>query len=189
MNINNSTLVKDSDSLIRKKSDPVSLPLSKENENILMSMLQFVRDSKDEELSKKYDLRPAVGIAAPQIGILKQMIAISFVEEDKNGNEVLCEYALANPKIISYSAKQAYLKEGEGCLSVDEAHDGFVPRSARIKVQAYDLLNKKEVTIRANGYRAIVLQHEIDHLSGILFYDHINKIEPFRPIPDAIVIE
>ena len=48
MNINNSTLVKDSDSLIRKKSDPVSLPLSKENENILMSMLQFVRDSKDE---------------------------------------------------------------------------------------------------------------------------------------------
>ncbi len=189
MKINNSTITKDNDPLIRKKSSPVSLPLSQEDADTLTSMLQFVRDSKDKELAEKYDLRPAVGIAAPQIGILKQMIAISINEEDENGNETLCEYALVNPKIISYSAKQAYLKDGEGCLSVEDPHQGYVVRSARIKVQAYDFLNKKEVTIRANGYRAIVLQHEIDHLSGVLFYDHINKIDPFKPIADALVIE
>lgn len=189
MKINNSTITKDTDPLIRKKSNPVPLPLSEEDTEILMSMLQFVRDSKDEELAEKYDLRPAVGIAAPQIGILKQMIAVSIAEEDENGKEILCEYALVNPKIVSYSAKQAYLKNGEGCLSVECNHEGYVLRSARIKVQAYDFLNKKEVTIRTSGYHAIVLQHEIDHLSGVLFYDHINKIDPFKPVEDALVIE
>lgn len=189
MKINNSTIVKDTDPLIRKKSVPVELPISEEDADILMSMLQFVRDSQNEELSEKYDLRPAVGIAAPQIGILKQMVAIVISEEDEDGNELLYEYALVNPKIVSCSAKQAYLKNGEGCLSVEEPHQGYAARSARIKVQAYDLLKKKEITIRASGYHAIVLQHEIDHLSGILFYDHINKIDPFKPIEGAIVID
>ena len=73
------------------------------------------------------------------------------------------EYALANPRIISESVQRAYLKTGEGCLSVEGAHEGFVPRAARITVKGYDLLQDKEITIRAKDYLAIVLQHEIDH--------------------------
>ena len=83
----------------------------------------------------------------------------------------------------------AYLKEGEGCLSVEDEHAGYVPRSARIKIRAYDCIQDKEVIFRLSGYPAIVLQHEIDHFSGILFYDHINPINPWQPVEDAIVLE
>ena len=70
-----------------------------------------------------------------------------------------------------------------------EDHQGFVPRSARIKIKAYDCLNEREITFRIDGYPAIVLQHEIDHFAGTLFYDRINKENPWTPIQDAIVIE
>ena len=80
------------------------------------------------------------------------------------------------------------LHGGEGCLSVCEEHQGYVVRSARIKVKAFDLLQNKEITIRARGYLAIVLQHEIDHFSGTLFYDHINRENPFEEVPGAQVI-
>ena len=95
---------------------------------------------------------------------------------------------LANPKIVSRSIQSAYLENGEGCLSVPEEHDGFVVRSARVKVSGYDLLTDQNVTIRARGYLAIVLQHEIDHFSGVLFYDHIDPKNPHPDVPGAMVI-
>ena len=91
--------------------------------------------------------------------------------------------------IVSESVQKAYLKNGEGCLSVEEEHEGIVPRSARVTVKGYDLLQDKEVTIKAKNYLAIVLQHEIDHFSGTLFYDRINEDDPWRAIQDAVVIE
>ena len=112
---------------------------------------------------------------------------LAVVVPDEDGNDM--EYALANPRIISESVQRAYLKTGEGCLSVEGVHEGFVPRAARITVKGYDLLQDKEITIRAKDYLAIVLQHEIDHFSGTLFYDHINKANPWKDIEDAIVIE
>ena len=99
------------------------------------------------------------------------------------------EYALVNPRIVSESVQRAYLKNGEGCLSVENEHEGIVPRAARITVKGYDLLQKQEITIKAKNYLAIVLQHEIDHFSGTLFYDRINKQDPWREDPTAIVIE
>ena len=107
---------------------------------------------------------------------------------DKNDELVTYQYMLANPKIVSRSVQNAYLESGEGCLSVVEEHDGYVVRSARVKVTGYDLLTDRNVTIRARGYLAIVLQHEIDHFSGILFYDHINKDDPHPEVPGAMVI-
>ena len=101
----------------------------------------------------------------------------------------MATYALVNPRIISASAKQTYLKSGEGCLSAEVDHAGYVPRSMRVKVEGYDLLQDKMVTIRAEGYLAIVLQHEIDHFSGIMFYDRINQMAPDAKIPGAIMIE
>ena len=95
---------------------------------------------------------------------------------------------LANPKIVSRSTQKAYLDSGEGCLSVVEPHEGYVVRSARITVEAYDLLTEKNIRLRARGYLAIVLQHELDHFTGTLFYDHINQKEPFAQVEGALVI-
>ena len=69
-------IIDDSNELIRTVSKEVELPLSKENHDLLMKMHEFLVASQDEELSEKYDLRPAVGIAAIQLGIPKRMCAI-----------------------------------------------------------------------------------------------------------------
>jgi peptide deformylase len=65
---------------------------------------------------------------------------------------------------------------------------GFVPRYARVTVRGWDL-DGNEVKLRLKGLPAVVFQHEIDHLNGIMFYDHINPNNPFQTIPDAIAIE
>jgi len=186
MLINNDTIIKDDNSLIREKSADVSLPLSQEDKETLLQMLKYVDDSTVEEIAEKENLRPAVGISAIQIGIPKKMTAI--ILKDDKGNKVY-EYALVNPKIVSNSVEKTYLESGEGCLSVAENHEGYVYRSARVKVRAYDALQDKQIEIKAQGYLAVVLQHELDHFKGILFYDRINKANPFYKDPDALVIE
>ena len=186
MQINNSNIIDDTNPLVREKSLNVELPLSKEDEELVLSMLEYVKDSTDEEKAKERNLTPAVGLAAIQLGIKKKMLAIAIRDED-GGFE--CEYALVNPKIVSYSVENAYLKGGEGCLSVKQAHEGYIKRHARIKVKAYDALSNKEVVIRASDYLSIVFQHEIDHFSGILYYDHINLEDPFKEEKGDIVIE
>ena len=99
------------------------------------------------------------------------------------------DYALANPKIVSYTPKQSYLKTGEACLSVPEDVKGYVPRHAKITVEGFDVLTNKDVKIVARGFLAICLQHELDHFDGVLYYDHINKEYPLVPIENAMVIE
>jgi peptide deformylase len=81
-----------------------------------------------------------------------------------------------------------YLQSGEGCLSVDNDHKGYVYRPYKIRVKAYDFLTNKEIEIIARGYDAIVLQHEIDHLSGVLYYDHIDKKNPFKILDNSIAL-
>ena len=72
MLINNDTIIKDDDLLIREKSKDVKLPLSKEDEGILLDMLDYVRKSTNEEIAEAENLRPAVGISAIQIGVKKK---------------------------------------------------------------------------------------------------------------------
>jgi peptide deformylase len=87
---------------------------------------------------------------------------------------------IANPKIVGESIVNSYLKSGEGCLSVEQDHPGVVKRKSKIIVKALNLLdNNREVVIEAEGILSICLQHEIDHLYGILYYDHIKKDDPF----------
>ena len=76
MIINNDTIIKDNDPIIRTKSLPVQLPLSKEDEQLMIDMYNYVKESTDPELAEKKNLRPAVGISAIQVGIPKQMTAI-----------------------------------------------------------------------------------------------------------------
>lgn len=186
MLINNDTIIKDDSELIRQKSIDVALPLSDEDRNLLLDMLKYVDNSTIEEIAQRDNLRPAVGISAIQVGVPKKMTAI--ILKDENGNKVY-EYALINPKIISNSIEKSCLSTGEGCLSVIEDHQGYVYRSSRVKVKGFDILQNKEIIIQASDYLAIVLQHELDHFKGILFYDHINKSNPMYEDPNATIIE
>ncbi len=170
MELSNASIIKDDNPQIRVRSENVSLPLNAEDRELLEAMYQYVKDSQDDELCQARDLTPSVGIAAIQLGVPKKMIAV--VTENDEGEPV--EWALVNPKIISKSVQMTGLSKGEGCLSVPGSHPGIVARPYHIKVKAYDLLSDQNVLIDAKGYEAIVLQHEIDHLSGILFYDHIR---------------
>ncbi|GGM20257.1 peptide deformylase 2 [Paraliobacillus quinghaiensis] len=173
-------IVREGNPILEQVAPEVELPANKEDKSTLQEMLQFLKNSQDQELAEKYKLRPGVGIAAPQIGISKRMIALHF--EDFDGN--LYSEGLFNPKIISHSVEKTYLSSGEGCLSVDREVPGYVPRYARITVKAFNL-DGEPVKFRLRGYPAIVMQHEIDHLNGIMFYDYINTNNPFAEPENA----
>lgn len=175
----------DNNPLLRKKSVDVALPLSKEDEKLLDDMLEYLENSQDEEKSAKYDILPGVGLAAPQLGILKKMFAIYTIDE--KGKEH--KYALVNPQLVSNSVAKCYLAGGEGCLSVKKEHKGYVKRYYKVKMKAYDYVSKQDVLLNLKGYVAIVLQHEYDHLFGVLFYDHINKNNPFEISENDIEIK
>lgn len=186
MKINDETIIKDDNPLIREKSADVKLPLTKSDAALLKRMLKYVLDSTDEKKAEKYNLKPAVGISAIQVGIPKKLTAIALKDGENN---IVMQYALANPKIVSESVEKAYIKIGEGCLSVPKEHEGYVYRSNKIKVKGYDLIQDKDIELKLSGYPAIVFQHELDHFKGILYYDHIDKDNPFKETEGTIVIE
>ncbi|MCM3663258.1 peptide deformylase [Mesobacillus subterraneus] len=177
-------IVRDGHPVLRKVAEEVQLPPSQEDKAILESLIEYVKNSQDPDIAQLHGLRPGIGLAAPQINVSKRMIAVHVNDEKDN----LLSYALFNPKIISHSVERSYLAAGEGCLSVDESIPGFVPRYARITVKGVDL-EGKEVKLRLKGLPAIVFQHEIDHLNGIMFYDHINKQDPYAEVPNAAPVE
>ncbi|MCM3090360.1 MULTISPECIES: peptide deformylase [unclassified Cytobacillus] len=176
-------IIRDGHPTLRKIAAEVNLPPSSEDKQVLQEMLEYVKNSQDPELATKYGLRAGIGLAAPQINVSKRMIAVHVAYSGE-----LFSYALFNPKIISHSVQRSYLSAGEGCLSVDESIPGFVPRYAKVTVKGTDL-EGNELKLKLKGLPAIVFQHEIDHLNGIMFYDHINKQNPFQPIKNAIAIE
>jgi|SRR3954447_20854851 peptide deformylase len=176
-------VIRDGHPVLRQVASEVPLPASEEDKKIVNQLMEFVQNSQNPEIASKYDLRPGIGLAAPQINISKRMIAVHVTDEQGK----LYSYALMNPKIISHSVERSFLASGEGCLSVDEPHPGYVPRYARITVKGYTLDNN-EVKIRLKGLPAIVFQHEIDHLNGVMFYDHIDKANPMKEPENAIAI-
>ena len=187
--INMDTIVQDPDPVLRKKCKPVSFPLQKNDIDLIEDMLLYVRDSRNEDIAEEFNLQPANGIAAPQVGVLKQITVIVTEVLNKDGSITELEYALINPKIISHSEREAALAYGEGCLSVRKEHEGLVPRAWRVKVKAYDYITKKDILINAKDILAIVIQHEIDHLNGVLFYDHINRKDPWTAKPGLKLID
>ncbi|MGL5630361.1 MAG: peptide deformylase [Mycoplasmoidaceae bacterium] len=164
----------DDNKIIREKSQLVKLPLNEDQIDTIEKLISYV-DYSYLGNSRKYNIRPGVGMAAIQIGKKHQ---IAYIHFDDNNN-IEHKYLFANPKIIKESSQKIYLENGEGCLSVDCDHSGLVPRSAKITIKALDLFLEKEFVIEAEGYLAIVFQHEIDHLNGKLYYDKINKFQPY----------
>jgi peptide deformylase len=139
-------------------------------------MMSYVNCSQNQEHRRKYGLREAIGIAAPQLGYNKKMFYISVPIFNKTQ-----KYFLINPKINATSENMCILENGEGCLSVaskSQKYQGYVPRHFKITVSGYDFLQKKNINIAASGILSIVLQHELDHLFGKLFFDRINHKEP-----------
>ncbi len=178
-------LTKDTKKSIFEKSVNIKIPLTKENEIIMKKMIDFVDFSQDSEKNKNNLIRPAVGIAASQIGKNINMFYIKIQDNEKNKNII---HALVNPKIVGTTNKLSALKNGEGCLSVDKQYEGYVERSYKIIVEAYDYLKRKKVKIIAKDYEAIVLQHEQDHLEGKLYYQKINKDNPWKYNEETIYL-
>lgn len=118
-----------------------------------------------------------VGLAAVQIGILKRLIVISVPDFDNEEEEKPdFKLALINPEIIWHSEDKEILEEG--CLSFPEIRDD-VARYKNIKVKYVDT-NGEEQILKANGYIAKVLQHEIDHTNGITFIDRLESYQKRR---------
>jgi peptide deformylase len=189
MKINVDTILIDPNPLLREKAKPVNVPLGVNDQKLITAMRNYVRDSKDEEIAEKKRLKPAVGLAAPQIGVLKQLLVVGIEQIDEDDNIEYIEYALANPKIIAHSPFYCALANGEGCLSVLEEKPGYVHRYLRVRIQAYDCVKKQHIELKASGYTGIVLQHEIDHLNGVLFYDHIDMENPWQAKDTTTIIE
>ncbi|MBG9586739.1 peptide deformylase [Cytobacillus firmus] len=176
-------IVREGDPVLREVTKEVTVPLTEEDRGTLIAMMQYLKNSQDPAAAKKYGLRPGIGLSANQIGLNKRMFTAYFTNEKGEPQE----HYVINPKIISHSVGVIFLPEGEGCLSVDRDVKGYVPRYERIKVKAHNL-DGEEVTLRFKGIPSIIMQHEIDHLNGIMFYDRIDKNDPFK-IPDNSVME
>jgi peptide deformylase len=177
-------IVREGEPVLREKASDVLLPASAEDKEVLASLMEYVQNSQDPDIAEKHGLRPGIGLAAPQIGVSKRMIAI-HVKDEKG---VLISYALFNPKIVSHSVEKAFLTSGEGCLSVNRNVPGYVHRYARVTIKGTTLAGD-EVKFRLKGLPAICIQHEIDHLNGVLFYDYINQTDPFHVEDNAHPIE
>ncbi|MBO6195498.1 MAG: peptide deformylase [Bacilli bacterium] len=168
-------IIDEYDKRIRLISKEVTFPLDDKTKKVIKDSLEMLRLSQIEEYSEKYDLRPGMGLSLIQLGITKRIFVICYeVEEGK-----FEEYVVINPKIITESEEMIYVEEGEGCLSINRPIDGIVPRHARIKAEYYDE-NGNKITKRFREELAVVFQHELDHLNGILFYDRIDKKNPFK---------
>ena len=149
-------IVIEPDPILRKESEPVE------------KVDDQLRRLLDDMLETMY-AAPGIGLAAVQVGILKRLIVID-ISKDKEKKDPLF---LINPKIISKS-KQTSIYE-EGCLSLP-GHFAEIERPAECQINFIDYNGKKK-EIKANGLLSTCIQHEVDHLNGVLFIDYLSKLK------------
>ena len=184
-------IIREGDPRLKTPCEEVKLPISGEDLIVLKGLLEYVIASSIDKLVEQYKIRPGVGIAAPQVGVLKRMFAINF--DDFLNNNKHYSMAIINPVITWRSKEMTYLPGGEGCLSVDRnTCDMLTPRNYKItfKAHVYDFRTNtcKPKAMTLEGYPAIVFQHEYDHLDGIMYVDKMYKhldLEPLYTIGDA----
>ncbi len=127
-----------------------------------------IRKLMDDMLETMY-LAPGIGLAAPQVGVAKRVLVVDVAGEDQKRAPL----KIANPEILWRSEELATYSEG--CLSLPE-HYADVSRSAEIKLRYLDYQNEIR-EIHATGLLATCIQHEMDHLEGVLFVDHISTLK------------
>jgi peptide deformylase len=127
---------------------------------------------------------PGVGLAAPQVGVLRRLIWVHVPENfhDEGGSEF--SIALVNPEIVRAHGRVLGF---EGCLSIP-GWTGEVPRAEVVTVKGIGLDNKP-IRVKARGWGARVLQHEIDHLDGILFLDRVEDKSTIVQVPEEETVE
>jgi len=127
-----------------------------------------IRRLMDDMLETMY-LAPGIGLAAPQVGVSKRVIVIDVARDGEPPNPL----KLVNPEILWVSDED--VKYEEGCLSVPDQY-AEVARPGDVRIRYLDQQNEiREMT--ASGFLATVIQHEIDHLDGILFIDHLSQLK------------
>ena len=149
--------------ILRQKSKPVDLQTLKDPN----SEVQVFIDDMIETMRKE----GGVGLAAPQVSRSVQIVVLECVDNERYPGKALIPLTvLVNPRITHYSEET--VMGWESCLSLIDFR-GYVPRSREVTLETFDRNGKKSV-IQAKGFLAIVLQHEIDHLNGIVFLDRMK---------------
>ena len=138
----------------------VSRPIKEVNKEIQLLM--------DDMLETMYSAN-GIGLAAIQIGVPKNLIVIDLMTKEKKKNPMF----FVNPKIVKKSTKMS--KYEEGCLSIPNLF-AEVQRPSECEVEYLDYEGRKKI-LKANGLLATCIQHEIDHLKGILFIDYLSKLK------------
>lgn len=165
-------------------------PVLQFNDERLRQVSAVVSDNlfQTEELNQLLDrmnrsmiVYGGIGIAAPQIGIFQRLVVINIPAMERVGFgqvEATPLHSLINPEIVWYSDNQ--FKAGEGCLSV-RGYEGYVTRPATVGIVAYDA-NGKRLEFEASSLYGRALQHEIDHLNGILYPDRVAELRDMRKV-------
>lgn len=128
-------------------------------------------NSLAEDMVETMYKAPGLGLAAPQVGISKRLIVVDLSLGEKSNQSI----TIINPKIIQ-SEGEICLEEG--CLSVPEYKEK-VKRAALVVVRGIDM-NGKDIEVEASDLLAVAFQHEIDHLNGVLFIDHLSRLKRNR---------
>lgn len=132
-----------------------------------------LRALMDDMLETMYDA-PGIGLAAIQVGVAKQVIVMDLARE----NEEKEPRFFVNPQILS--SNDALVEGEEGCLSVPDVFD-IVERPSKVRLRYLDY-NGVQVEEEAEGLYAVCIQHEMDHLEGVLFIDHLSRLKRDRAI-------
>lgn len=152
------------DSLLRKVSAPIG------------DITPEIRKLADDMLETMYDA-PGIGLAAIQIGEPVRLVTIDLSKKAEEGEEQKREpMVFVNPEVTWHSDELSAYEEG--CLSIPDYYEE-VERPTRVKVSYRDLDGKAQ-EIEADGLLATCLQHEIDHLNGVLFIDHLSRLKRER---------
>jgi peptide deformylase len=155
---------------IRTLPDPILKQRAKRVRTIDGSIKKLIRDMIETMHSEP----GRVGLAAPQIGVSLRVIVIGIPEEE--------DIAIINPEIVRSRGERWV---DEGCLSVP-GYFGQIKRAESVIVKGRDQ-DGKEIRIKAEGLLAQALEHEIDHLNGVLYLDHLENLEQLRKIePEEI---
>lgn len=147
--------------ILRSICSPVKKDEWKQYVKIGREMLEYIKNPD----------HAGVGLAAPQIGIEKRIIVVSLLRnwDDENFSTIL----MINPEILEAS-EETLCDIEEGCLSLPKTKKGFVARHKEVKLRYFDEKMQEKV-MRFSGLASVIIQHEIDHLNGVLYIDKLVK--------------
>lgn len=149
------------DNLLRQRSEPVG------------TVDASVRATLDDMIDTMYDA-PGIGLAGVQVGVMQRLVVLDTARKDEAPQPLF----LVDPEIVAVSQERMIYEEG--CLSIPDYYED-VERPERVRVRFKDR-DGAECEMEAEGLLAIAIQHEVDHLNGVLFIDHISRLKRERVV-------